>query len=65
MVMRTKLNVPRRILNLILPIKRRQLTGSDLEAALLDLDGIALKIKQPEILKPLVHILMVGVSVYY
>ena len=50
---------------LILTIKRKQLTDSDLEAAPLDLDGIALKIKQPEILKPLVHILMVGVSVYY
>ena len=47
--MRNKLKVPRRILNLILPIKRKQLTGSDLEVAPLDLDGIALKIKQSKI----------------
>lgn len=39
---KNKSKVPRRILNLILSLKRKQLTGSDLDAAPLDLDGIAL-----------------------
>ena len=39
---RNKFKVPLRILNSILPLKEKQLTGSDLETAPLDLDGIAL-----------------------